>query len=378
MKAVKNFRRLVDPNKAGQAIQSILGGDIEPNFVEPPMEIDPSDEFPAVGLDPSVKGSGLGRIRKFLERQSALGDNLSDSSPSPASSKQPSGVFEPEQKDSASIRSGRTPGKTEFDASHHSHSASPIPVSRASSATTKRSAEGTRGHARDPLECEFPYLFIGPSTYTGAPVQEPSDFNIGSDPVPLVEEPDNAFEDSAADNVQMVSESPGAADFDIYETAYRSELERINNHSVKQEATPKVYLTRRVQNKDEVLQFVKDKAIDLQTGARNKILAPGGKASTAFGAAVSLLRNQIEKKDAEEKAYREKGREEEPGSSSTEPSERRPSNPPMSSLSSQTIPGPEASSLEATGVPVPETRPRGNSASQLRRLLEKTRQKGEE
>lgn len=389
MKAVKNFRRLVDPHKAGTTLQSILGGDIEPNFVEPPMEIDSNDDFPEVGLDPNVKRSSVGHIRKILERHPALADDrgLSDSSQSANSSKRPSGVFEPEEKDSGSVRSGRSPGKTDFDASHHSQSASPIPLSRASSGMTKRSAEGTRGHARDPLECEFPYLFIGPSTYTGtSSLEKNSDSNLDSDSVALTEEPESAFEDGteypADDNVQMVSESPGAADFDIYETAYRSELERINSHSVEKEVTPRVYLTRRVQNRDEMLQFVKDKAINLQTDAMAKLKSPASKGSAAFGAAVSLLRNQMEQKKATEEKDEQQAQKEEQGrtdsTNEAQLSKFRESNLPLSSISSQSIPGPEASSLEATGVSASEPRQRKDSAAKLRQLLENAGHKGGE
>ncbi|KAJ5232021.1 hypothetical protein N7468_004977 [Penicillium chermesinum] len=380
MKAVKNFRRLVDPHKAGHAMQSILGGDIEPNFVEPPMEIDPEDNFPQVGLDLTAKSPGFGPIRKMMERSTALGDDvgLSDSSQSPMSSKRPSGVFEPERKDSGSIRSGRSARKADFDTSH-SQSASPIPLSRASSATTKRSIEGTKGHARDPLECEFPYLFIGPSTYTGTSSQEPSDLSIGSDPAPLITGPESVLEGDNAelpmDNVQMVSESPGAADFDIYETAYRSELERINSHSIEKEVNPKVYLTRRVQNKDEVLQFVKDKAIDLQTGAKN-IMSPSSKGATAFGAAVSLLRAQIEQQKEMEGELQGEQNEQEVSGSSGQPSERQTSNPSLSSFPFQSIPGPETSSLEATGVAA-EPYLGEDTATKMRRLLGKAREKDE-
>jgi hypothetical protein len=48
------------------------------------------------------------------------------------------------------------------------------------------------------------------------------------------------------DDVPIVSESPGAADIDIYETAYRDEIERIRCRARKEDNEPTVYLTRRV------------------------------------------------------------------------------------------------------------------------------------
>lgn len=392
MKAVKNFKRLVDPNKAAPAMQSILGGDHEAHFVEPPMEMDPDDEFPAVGLDESVaSGHGPGGgLRKVLGRHPMLAgqdrrdnswtsDSTSSSRPcqSPVGSKRPSGVFEPERKDSGSIRTGRSPAGFGYEA-RQSQSGSPLPPSRASSATTKRSVEGTRGHARDPLEEEFPYLHIGPSTYTGSS-QEPTDLNIGSDPAPLVDEPDSMVTDldpDSVDPVHMVSESPGAAEFDIYDTAYRQELERINVNSSRTSpgAGPRVYLTRRIENKDEVMNFAKEKAIDLQTGTRKFFFSsPAARGpSSAFSAAVSLLRNQIEqKKDADSKGTPQQEEQEQPTEA---PTERRGSNPP-SSILPQSIPDPEASSFEATGVPIPEPPTGEDSRAQLRRLLGRARER---
>ena len=88
---------------------------------------------------------------------------------------------------------------------------------------------GHRGHAHDPLEDQL-YLYIGPSTFSGASNIADSDstFAPGDDDVPIV------------------SESPGAADVDIYETAYRDEIERIMARAKEEQKEPNVYLTRRV------------------------------------------------------------------------------------------------------------------------------------
>jgi [calcium/calmodulin-dependent protein kinase] kinase len=48
------------------------------------------------------------------------------------------------------------------------------------------------------------------------------------------------------DDGPLVSESPGAADVDIYETAYRDEIERIMARAKEEQKEPNVYLTRRV------------------------------------------------------------------------------------------------------------------------------------
>jgi hypothetical protein len=88
---------------------------------------------------------------------------------------------------------------------------------------------GHRGHAHDPLKDQL-YLFVGPSTFAG-----PSG-NADRRPSFVPDE----------DDVPIVSESPGAADIDIYETAYRDEIERIRSRARKEDHEPTVYLTRRV------------------------------------------------------------------------------------------------------------------------------------
>ncbi|KIX99039.1 uncharacterized protein Z520_05500 [Fonsecaea multimorphosa CBS 102226] len=88
---------------------------------------------------------------------------------------------------------------------------------------------GHRGHAHDPLEDQL-YLYIGPSTFSGVSSSTDEDGTF----VP------------ADDDVPIVSESPGAADVDIYETAYRDEIERIMARAREEKKEPNVYLTRRV------------------------------------------------------------------------------------------------------------------------------------
>lgn len=416
MKAVKSFKRLMDPSKAGSALQSILGADHEARFVAPPMEMDESDHFPTVGLDPNAERGRhgfAGGIRKAFGRHPMLAGSHRRDGPnaerSPASnptgvtshiedsttsSQRSKGAFDPpERKDSGSIRSGRSVGKAD-PTGPPSQSASPHPaLSRASSATTKRSVEGTRGHARDPLEEDFPYLFIGPSTYTGTSPHGPSGFNIGNDLTPIFAEPDStedgtdpALDAAVSDEpMQIVSESPGAADFDIYETAYRKELERIKSKTSTfpgAGASPKVYLTRRVEGKHEVMKFIKDKVLDMQIGNKMPV-ASSGRSATAIGAAVSLLRNQMEQKKEAEQSREETSLVEElsQGQDSAEgqqnaPRERRQSHPPLSPLSLQSIPGPEPSSFEATGVPASDSNTgTENSTAQLRRLLARVRDK---
>ena len=91
---------------------------------------------------------------------------------------------------------------------------------------------GHKGHAHDPLEDQL-YLYVGPSTFSGLSNASNEDgiFIPGDDDGPIV------------------SESPGAADVDIYETAYRDEIERIMARAKIEQKEPNVYLTRRVDAK---------------------------------------------------------------------------------------------------------------------------------
>lgn len=107
---------------------------------------------------------------------------------------------------------------------------------------------GRRGHAHDPLEDQL-FLRIGPSTFAGHSTQDDSD---------------GYYLD---DDEYIVSESPGAADVDIYETAYRDEIERILARAQEQNKEPQVYLTRRVDEK--LLQL---------SGLAGKLMAHGEEA----------------------------------------------------------------------------------------------------
>lgn len=93
---------------------------------------------------------------------------------------------------------------------------------------------GRRGHAHDPLQDHL-YLYIGPSTFSGASSNADRRATFA---------PGGYDED-----VPIVSESPGAADIDIYETAYTEEIERIRQRCKeegKDEEESIVYTTRRV------------------------------------------------------------------------------------------------------------------------------------
>jgi len=157
--------------------------------------------------------------------------------------------------------------------------------------------KGRRGQAHDPLEDQL-YLRIGPSTFAGHSAQEDAD---------------GLFTD---DDAYVVSESPGAADVDIYETAYRDEIERILARAHEQDKEPQVYLTRRMDEK--LLQL---------SGLAGKLMAHGDDARDQFKdyaqyrerkakvaeisrALREAARDEYEKRRQERKAWIEAGKAE--------------------------------------------------------------------
>ncbi|OJJ68742.1 hypothetical protein ASPBRDRAFT_133077 [Aspergillus brasiliensis CBS 101740] len=388
IKAVKHFKRLIDPAKAEPPMQSILGQEYETHFVEPPMEMEPEESFTASSNMPMLnKSQSLNMYNRrpwerdnvlqgfHQRREDLIPNQLTDSSESAGHHSKPglpSGSnsrnaprMEPERKDSGSIRSHNLAGGSMDDVQPISIPQSPspfVPLSRASSVTTKRSVEGTRGHARDPLEEEFPFLHIGPSTYTGSSHET----NIDPDTDPIFEEPDtmiSAEPDEMDIDVShpIVSESPGAADFDIYETAYRQEIERIRTRTLPRQGTiPKMYLTRRVEGRDDVKKLVGQDTTEsaLASGRKNT--------GMSLSSAVSAIRLQLEQQQRQQEQKAQHAVE------NQRPAPLRPS----ASSASGGIPEPVASLSTAAGTTTsaPETsNPSEASATRLRSLLDRVK-----
>lgn len=121
-----------------------------------------------------------------------------------------------------------------------------------------------KGHAHNPLDAEPLYLGIGRGDQDAAELT-PQD---------------------------LVAESPTAADFSIYETAYQQEVDRIR---AAQGHTATVYLTRRVDSKKEYKQ---DKhMVDAPSAAQVKSSQP----HTGFKSLLDNARERQEKPSAKEK-----------------------------------------------------------------------------
>ncbi|PKY05392.1 Pkinase-domain-containing protein [Aspergillus campestris IBT 28561] len=332
MKAVKKFKKLIDPTKPESPMQSFLGQGYESNFVAPPLEMEADESFSAFPI-PNKTQSLDADYRKAWERESVIKGHhplrgFSPSNGPPDSINRPTASSKLERKDSGSIRSFNFRGDATEDAHNISTPQSPqVPLSRASSATTKRSVEGTRGHARDPLEEDFPFLFIGPSSYTGHPFEDPAEPEANE---PISEDPaDNMVSAEPSEMMDVdpiVSESPGAAEFDIYETAYRKEIERIHARTFPREGTtPKVYLTRRVDGRDDVMRLL------------------GEKPSSSLSSAIDAMRAQSAGGEQQQHPY--------PSTSTSTP-----------------IPVPNPTPSSATGPPLPEETSRARLRSFLGRV----------
>ena len=222
MKAVKHFKKLIEPTKVESPVmQSILGQEHESYFVEPPMEMEPEESFRA----------------EFNKSHSM-------------------DMYNPRRPGRDLVLNGYH--KPQQDSDNVDSNDLTTPLSESAAAKPAEGGVGTRGHARDPLDEDFPYLFIGPSTFTGS--NDKSDLDSiaedGND-TPQDDNRDNNTTYNDDDDDLIVSESPAVAEFDIYETAYRQQIENIRKRSLtRRGTTSKVYLTRRVEGKDHVKKLV--------------------------------------------------------------------------------------------------------------------------
>ncbi|OKL61669.1 hypothetical protein UA08_02771 [Talaromyces atroroseus] len=288
MKAVGKFKRLVDPSK--QVMHSILGEEHDSHLVQPPMQMDDEDEGP----------EGLSLFKKILKDKELARHKSSTANTSRDSS------FNERDRGRSPKRQGSDNSSSNNKQSRARLIAAATAISSSSSRadTPSRSmSEATRGQARDPLEEEVTFLHIGPSTFTGyhddeydnSPYHYSHESTSGKPQRPVLPPlnvPDTSiygipeFPQTThpidPDAVPIVSESPGASEIDIYETAYREEIERIKKRSISSrldpgtgvaagdtsregnEQTPatRVYLTRRVESQkkhlDEVLRMVQE------------------------------------------------------------------------------------------------------------------------
>lgn len=231
-------------------MESILGEGIEPHFVQPPLSMNEPDDF---------EFTTSKKPRRPTPRRPRPGQNLEISTPN---------------EDTSPGLGERTQQRTTVTVDT-AYSAAPSP--RVDTPTKGSLSEGTRGHARDPLEEEQAYLFIGPSRLTSC-------FDGDDAPNTSQDEADLAIDDGGA---MIVSESPGAIDIDIYEKAYQEEIERIQNRSRALKApAPTIYLTRRVGNSSGLSALIRQ-------ATQDRSLSMGGVASTKGAPSLLNVANKL-------------------------------------------------------------------------------------
>uniref|UniRef100_A0A093UVX7 Calcium/calmodulin-dependent protein kinase kinase 1 n=1 Tax=Talaromyces marneffei PM1 TaxID=1077442 RepID=A0A093UVX7_TALMA len=316
MKAVSKFKKLVDPSKTVPVMHSILGSEHDAYMVQPPLQIEPDEGIEALGVFKKVTSEN-GLLRRSSTSTSQ--ESFSERGRSPK--RHDSGVAD-KQSRSAFMRAA----------------AAAVAAAKSSpkeGSPSRSTSEGTRGHARDPLEEEVLYLHIGASSFTGDfSSSNDDDFNNNisneqsSTPAktrPILSPlsvPDTSVDGIPefpqtgtpidTDQVPIISESPGASEIDIYETAYREEIERIKRRSIarRDSVRTKVYLTRRVENKknDEVLRMVSPDAfgsvqqqsdryqdqgsepVILHGGVNDKVSGAFASAGAAFSSALAAAK----------------------------------------------------------------------------------------
>jgi calcium/calmodulin-dependent protein kinase kinase 2 len=341
MKAVGKFKRLVDPSKA--VMHSILGQEHDSHLVQPPMQMEDEDEGP----------EGLTLFKRILKEKElsrhkgSTGNNSRDSS------------FNERDRGRSPKRQGSDNSIANINNRNRLIAAAAALSSSSSRADTpsRSMSEATRGQARDPLEEEVTFLHIGPSTFTGYHDDDQhshhySDENTTTSqkqrPVlPPLNLPDTSMDGIPefpqttqpidSDAVPIVSESPGASEIDIYETAYREEIERIKKRSTisskldageaRTEASPsedmnieadqatptptpstatmtRVYLNRRVERQkkhlDEVLRMVQEQHQHQEQENKNKnsdstIMHVGDKLSGSIAQAGAAFTSALAK-----------------------------------------------------------------------------------
>ena len=218
MKAVKKFKQVV-AKKRPSRMEGILGRDAR--FVQPPLSMS-SSEKRNIQKSRSVDTHDRRNLEQALVAEGVHRDLHAELDAAPPDRGDAAVAFSPptpsEQKSDQSVKSGdiKTPNPTspkrDLDARPQDHR----PPSTSKTLPSSFPHDHHKGHAHNPLEDHL-YVGVGPG----------SDF----DPDP-----------------PAVSESPPAAEINIYETAYHEQVERIR---ARQGRAATLFLTRRVDQQPE-------------------------------------------------------------------------------------------------------------------------------
>jgi hypothetical protein len=232
VKAVNKFKALIGKDKS-HGMTSILGDSNDAHFSQPPAAMPKGDTAPLPLKSHSF--NDLRQVETTLKEAPTVEEMSKDVErlrvrPVPTLSVDDTTLTEGLSQDQTRNSSDENISRMETIAEIDHLEADQLPPFRSLRPHAQTTDEaGRRGHAHDPLEDKL-YLYIGPSTFSGLSTAGDNDstFTPGDD------------------DMLVVSESPGAADVDIYETAYRDEIERIMARAKAEKKEPDVYLTRRV------------------------------------------------------------------------------------------------------------------------------------
>lgn len=262
MKAVKKFKQVI-AKKRPPRMEGILGRDAR--FVQPPLSMDKL-ERPTLHKSRSVDIHDRRNLEQALVAEGVHRELHSELDTSPEDRGDAAVAFTP-----STLSKQRSENTEDLPKKDPSNPTSPMrnlnahpqdhrPPTMSQTWSTAPSKDTQKGHAHDPLE---DHLFVG--------VGAGSDF----DPEPA-----------------SVSESPPAADIDIYETAYHEQVERIR---ARQGRAATLFLTRRVDKQPEYKND--NNMMGPNTGAETDDSAPKSGIAKLLSAARKTKEEKVEASD---------------------------------------------------------------------------------
>ena len=259
MKAVKKFKQVI-AKKRPSRMDGILGRDAR--FVQPPLSMD-TPEMPKLHKSRSVDTHDRRNLEQALVAEGVHRELDPEFGVSPPNRGDAAVAFAPSTPSKS--RSGQSADSADNDPSNptspkrslNAHPQDHRPPTSSKTWPIEPSRDTLKGHAHNPLE---DHLFVG----VGA----------GSDVDP---------------DPPSLSESPPAADIDIYETAYHEQVERIR---ARQGRAATLFLTRRVDTKPEYKDD--ENMIGPSTGAAADSSAPKSGIAKLLQAARKNKDKQVE------------------------------------------------------------------------------------
>lgn len=268
MKAVKRFKRLLH-RKRPELMEGIFGR--SSRIVTPPHQLRPYSSTQDQRSSRSADDHDRKPVERALTTEGVHHDiSVSDDMIASPKVTEPEAAANPESvqsEDPAALAQRESTGRMaqESETTHHpqvhrinNHRAQTFPTSD----------EHSRGHAHDPLMDNL-FLDIGIGPVTDAPKED--------------------------QGAPLVSESPTAVDGDVYEEAYKQEMERI---LAERGDSATLYMNRRVEHHDEIRKHENVIGQRKSTDPPLKGVQPGGGMGGLAGLVAKAKANAA--KDADE------------------------------------------------------------------------------